>query len=349
MCLNRPAVFQARPVVQSSFLAMALLPAVESATIRRGTENIRAAFDEFLIGDNWKLSPGVMRMYDMQPASFAHVEAFMTAGEIERDAQRKRLRAAGIGAHLCTAVAMPGGELATFVFQRWIKDGLYDQSSIKWLDRLRPHFARAGFVAARLGMERAEATTSALKMMGVPAAVLAASGHVLTANSLLEALPSVFLSVAFGRMAIADATANLLFQQAIEAARTNVEPLVRSIPIPARDAREAIIVHLLPLRRAAHEIFSGADILVATTAVSASNLVPSPTILTGLFDLTPAEARVATALASGRSLKETAIQGGITVKTARTYLDRIFLKTGTHQQSQLVALLKSVQPPFPPG
>jgi DNA-binding CsgD family transcriptional regulator len=63
-----------------------------------------------------------------------------------------------------------------------------------------------------------------------------------------------------------------------------------------------------------------------------------------LFDLTAAEAKLATALASGRSLKEAAANSNITVKTCRTYLERIFSKTRTHQQSELVALLKSTEP-----
>jgi DNA-binding CsgD family transcriptional regulator/PAS domain-containing protein len=64
----------------------------------------------------------------------------------------------------------------------------------------------------------------------------------------------------------------------------------------------------------------------------------------GLFDLTPAEARLAAALASGRTLKEAAASSNVTVKTCRTYLERIFSKTRTHQQSELVALLKSTEP-----
>jgi DNA-binding CsgD family transcriptional regulator len=39
---------------------------------------------------------------------------------------------------------------------------------------------------------------------------------------------------------------------------------------------------------------------------------------------------------------------GIGFGTARNYLIRIFRKTGTHQQGQLVALLKTVHP-FPVG
>ncbi|UCI25935.1 MULTISPECIES: hypothetical protein [unclassified Mesorhizobium] len=43
-------------------------------------------------------------------------------------------------------------------------------------------------------------------------------------------------------------------------------------------------------------------------------------------------------------MAETAARGGITVKSARTYLERVFQKTGTHQQSQLLAMLKTLQP-----
>lgn len=63
-----------------------------------------------------------------------------------------------------------------------------------------------------------------------------------------------------------------------------------------------------------------------------------------LFDLTPSEARLAAALAGGVSLKDAAIRQGIRFSTARSYLESIFRKTRTRQQSQLVALLKTTQP-----
>jgi DNA-binding CsgD family transcriptional regulator/PAS domain-containing protein len=62
------------------------------------------------------------------------------------------------------------------------------------------------------------------------------------------------------------------------------------------------------------------------------------------FDLTPKEAALAARLAAGMTLKESAADARISINTARSYLDSVFLKTGTHQQSQLVALLKSAQP-----
>ena len=62
-----------------------------------------------------------------------------------------------------------------------------------------------------------------------------------------------------------------------------------------------------------------------------------------VFGLTAAEARLAVSLAAGQSLKAAADGSAIRFSTARSYLDSIFRKTNTHQQSQLVALIKSTQ------
>ncbi|MCF4128261.1 helix-turn-helix transcriptional regulator [Methylobacterium sp. SyP6R] len=68
-----------------------------------------------------------------------------------------------------------------------------------------------------------------------------------------------------------------------------------------------------------------------------------------LFGLTRAEAQVGAGLAHGGCLAEIAAELGISVTTARTHVARIFLKTGTRQQSQLVALVAAVQLPVAYG
>lgn len=57
------------------------------------------------------------------------------------------------------------------------------------------------------------------------------------------------------------------------------------------------------------------------------------------FGLTPAEARLAIELLAGGSRGEVAARLGISDSTARTHLSRIFDKTGTRRQSELVALI----------
>jgi len=72
--------------------------------------------------------------------------------------------------------------------------------------------------------------------------------------------------------------------------------------------------------------------------VSEPGPFPAP-VLQSLYGLTPSEARLAHALATRRNLTRAASDAGLTVTTARSYLKRVFLKTGTSRQAQLVRLL----------
>lgn len=306
-------------------------------------ENVRPLFDKFIAGDMWKFSEGTQKMCAMQPASFVAVDDFLSPEQLAQDPARVMLREVGSGAMTCSAVAMPTGELATFVFEKWSKDGAFTREEIKRLNVLRPHLARASLVAGRLRVERAEATTSALELMGLPAAVLSRTGRVMAANSHLKQMDAALLPVAHGGLAIADRNANLLFQETVTRLQHN-DTTIGSIPVPPIGGAAAFVIHLLPLRRAAQDIFGGADTLVLATPITPSALVPSASLLNALFDLTPAEAQLAADLASGLTLAASAARHGVTVKSARTYLERIYRKTGTHQQSQLVAMLKTMQP-----
>jgi DNA-binding CsgD family transcriptional regulator/PAS domain-containing protein len=60
--------------------------------------------------------------------------------------------------------------------------------------------------------------------------------------------------------------------------------------------------------------------------------------------LTRREARLAALLADGRSVAEAADETGITIGNARTHLKRIFNKTDTHRQAELVRLLFQAKP-----
>ena len=62
----------------------------------------------------------------------------------------------------------------------------------------------------------------------------------------------------------------------------------------------------------------------------------------GLFDLTPGEARVAEAIASGIGTREVAAKSGVSDHTIRAQLRAIFLKTGTSKQAELAALLNGI-------
>jgi DNA-binding CsgD family transcriptional regulator len=85
--------------------------------------------------------------------------------------------------------------------------------------------------------------------------------------------------------------------------------------------------------------------VLALTAV-ATPAAPDAALIQGLFDLTAAEARVASGVAEGLAIEQIAARHGVAVATIRTQVKAIFAKTGSNRQSQLAALLAS-QPRIP--
>jgi DNA-binding CsgD family transcriptional regulator len=57
------------------------------------------------------------------------------------------------------------------------------------------------------------------------------------------------------------------------------------------------------------------------------------------FGLTPAEARLLGTLCGGASITEASARLGVARTTARTHLQRIFDKSGTHRQAELVGMV----------
>ncbi len=67
----------------------------------------------------------------------------------------------------------------------------------------------------------------------------------------------------------------------------------------------------------------------------------SESLLARLFRLTFAEARLLKVLVDGKTLKEASHLNQISEGTARGYLKRIFCKTGTNRQSELIRLVSN--------
>lgn len=65
--------------------------------------------------------------------------------------------------------------------------------------------------------------------------------------------------------------------------------------------------------------------------------------------LTVAERRLALQLLSGKSLTAAAAESNLTISTARSYLKRIFAKTGINRQSQFITLFHTLMPPVRSG
>jgi DNA-binding CsgD family transcriptional regulator len=71
---------------------------------------------------------------------------------------------------------------------------------------------------------------------------------------------------------------------------------------------------------------------------------PPVELVQSLFDLTPAEARVARSLASGKTVNDIATDGGVLRNTILTQLRGVLEKTGCNRQADVVALLTTISP-----
>jgi DNA-binding CsgD family transcriptional regulator len=105
-----------------------------------------------------------------------------------------------------------------------------------------------------------------------------------------------------------------------------------------RDDKSPLLLKPVPVPPAARTPFLGARIILTLTPIEPKRGL-STGLLKSAFNLTPAEARLASKLGQGLSLEEAAEQLHITSVTARNQLRAVFAKTETHRQGELVALL----------
>jgi len=247
----------------------------------------------------------------------------------------------GLGWGAATVIPVPSGDTLIIHAERRRVDGPIERELVDELDTLRPHLARAALFSARLGFERAKAVTAALQMVGLPAAVLRSRGTLYAANPLFEALMPHLVRDHRDRVRLTDASSDQLLADAL--ARVSLAGLtsVHSIPVAASEGFAPHILHLLPVRGAARDVFAQATSVLIVTPVDRA-AVPGAEVLQGLFDLTPAEAKLAAQIGKAKSPREAARALGITEGTARVTLKQVLSKTGLRRQAELVSLLSGM-------
>lgn len=236
---------------------------------------------------------------------------------------------------------MPSGDTLAVHVERPFAGGPIEPPLVDMLDGLRPHFARAALLSARLQLERAKSAVAALEQVGLPAAVLGRSGRAIAANDLLIQLMPEVVQDRPSRLALTNSAADRLFSETIGRLEAGS---ISSIPIPAEEDRPPTIVHVLPVRGAAHDVFATAEAIVILTPVVPRD-VPAADVIQGLFDLTPAEAKVAGAIGNGKTVAEIATCFGIAPETVRSHIKAVLGKTGLGRQAALVGLLRGIAVP----
>ncbi len=310
------------------------------------SEPVKQVFLEFLEGRWHERNPRMGRLMENRHAGFIREIDLFTADGMDNDPTfQEFLRPRGLFWAAGTVVQVPSEDMLAFSIERRFADGPVEDRHLPTLNALRPHLARAALMSARLRLGRAQGMAESLNRMGLPSAVLLGDGKVVATSPLFETLGGQVISRAFGQVALADAGANALLSEAVQNLNSSEYQFgSKSIPVPARGESAAMIVHLIPVRRSAHDIFGPAMGILVVTPLGSSQSLPDE-LLNGLFDLSPAEIRAANGLLQGKTIDDLAVSTGLSRETIRTQVKAVLAKTGSARQSDLISLLANVSIP----
>lgn len=280
----------------------------------------------------------------LAPGSFLRDIDLLSPEALKVDPLRvELLEPIGLAWEMGASFIEPSGSVLVFSILARTSDGPFDLHALERVNAIKGDLGRAAFLSARLAFKQAQATTQTLAALGLPAAVVGAAGDVMAMNDLMEALAPRLTTLARNRLHFSDRQANAVFVTVLEQLRQENAPPCQSFPVAAQPDAPALVVHVVPVKRHARDIFTRSSAVVVVTPVGEVG-PPDLKVICGLFDLTRAEARVAQEITMGRSVEEVAASMGTTVATVRTQLKSVYRKTGVNRQSQLVALLSGIRP-----
>lgn len=219
---------------------------------------------------------------------------------------------------------------------------------------IAPHIRRAVLIGRMFEFKAAEVATFVDTLDGLSAGMylVDAAGRLIYANAAGHALlgaSDTFSSVG-GRLVAREAQIDRALRDVFAAAGQGDAALGTkgiAVPLTGKDG-ERYIAHALSLtsgaRRRAGVVNTAAAALFVRKATLA---VPSaPQAIGSAFKLTPTELRVLLAIVEVGGVPEVATAFGIADTTVRTHVTRLFEKTGTSRQADLVKLVAGYATPL---
>jgi DNA-binding CsgD family transcriptional regulator len=324
-----------------------LFSATEWATQWVASPEMHTLMKEFVesgwAARNTRMAAGLRKGFQHEPRFVTEADCF-EPGEVDSDPLHTDfLWPNGLGSSAGTLVKLPHGDMLCFSVEKKLAEGPVGAAALRRLDNLRPHLVRSALLAARLGVERARTAVDTLTQLGFAAAGVAEGGRVLVANAAFEVESAPWTTRGGDRIGLLDQGADRLLSLSLALDTIGGTGGVRSIPLRSEDMAVRHVLHVIPVRGGAHDIFTRSHaILVITTAVDREG---SPAVLQALFDLTAAEASLARKIGAGKSLSEIAVESGRSIDTLRNQLKSVLAKTACDRQADLVKLLTRLVPP----
>jgi DNA-binding CsgD family transcriptional regulator/PAS domain-containing protein len=279
----------------------------------------------------------------------------MSFGELaESELYRQWAEPQGLVDFLSAVVDRTTISAAIFGVFRHERNGVVDDHARRQMRLIAPHIRRAVLIGKMFEFKAAEVATfvDTLDGLSVGMYLVDATGRLIHANAAGHALlgASDILNSVGGRLAASEAHIDRALRDVFAAAGQSDAALGTkgiAVPLTAKDG-ERYIAHALPLtsgaRRRAGVVSTAA---VALFVRKASLAVPSaPQVIGSAFKLTPTELRVLMAIVEVGGVPEVATAFGIADTTVRTHVTRLFEKTGTSRQADLVKLVAGYATPL---
>lgn len=207
------------------------------------------------------------------------------------------------------------------------------------LDRLRPHIARACILSSEIQAAKVAGLVQAFNAVGSAIGLLDHAGRLVGGSDQFMRYYAELMAEGPTRLRMLDERSDQRFALAL--AHLDRHKAGLSLAVRDKDQVGAAVMHLIPARNDARELFSNVA-MFAVIARPGNNLLPGADIIAALFDLTPAEARVARGIAQGLSPGEIAKELNQSYETIRSHLKRVFGKTSTKRQNELTLLISKI-------
>ena len=220
---------------------------------------------------------------------------------------------------------------------------------VELVNALVPHLQQALRTQTHLQELKREAADAAEAIDCMPAAVLVVGPNstVVHANTAAEAMlaQSRGLSVGSGSLRAESVSADVDLQGRVTAALGLTDTGERSgssLLCPRSDSAQPYVVHVFPFTSQRRDDWAPRALVVIVDPERRRE--PSPQTLRRLYGLTHAEADVAARVGRGQGLTPIADELSLSLATVKTHVQRVFEKTGTHRQAELVRLLLALAP-----
>ena len=316
----------------------------------------------YRVGITWPLPVELFRQ--IYPAAVGHF-----LGEIEQpvatadllpydelvktDFYQKWARPQGLIDFVSTVLDKSATSVAMFGIFRHERNGFVDDEARHRMRLIAPHIRRAVLIGHMFNLKVAEAATFADTLDGLDAGLylVDADARLIHANAAGRAILDAhdILHEIRDHLAACDPKVNQTLRDVFAAAGQGDSALGArgiAVPLTGKDGQRHV-AHALPLTSGARRRAGVAYRAVAALFVRKAELaMPRSEVISKAFKLTPTELRVLLAIVEVGGVPEVATALGVADTTIRTHVGRLFEKTGTARQADLVKLVAGYTTPL---